>query len=77
MSQLGGVKREDVIGATDTKWIGSYAKAVVESGDSTGSHSDNLNEYFRKNFRKLDSAQAMDVVNELAAGKEPAACLDG
>ena len=32
-SQLGSVKREDVIGATDTKWIGSFAKAVVENGD--------------------------------------------
>ena len=77
-SQLAGVKREDVVGASDSKWIGSYAKAVVESGDSTGSHSDALNEYFRKNFRKLEYAQAMDVVSELATMEqdEPAACLD-
>ena len=51
--QLGSVKREDVITSKDTKWIGSYAKAIVDDGDSSGSHSDALNEYFRKNFRKL------------------------
>ena len=62
-AELAGVKREDVVGASDSKWVGSFAKAVVESGDSSGAHSDALDEYFRKNFRKLSAAQAMDVLN--------------
>ena len=79
-AQLGSIKRDQVLSSTDTKWIGSYARAIVEDGDSTGAHSDALNEYFRKNFRKLSVEQAMDVVNELTSSgtkDEPAACLDG
>ena len=53
--QLGSIKRDDVIGATDTKWVGSFTKAVLDDGDASGSHSDALNEYFRKNFRKLSA----------------------
>ena len=75
-SDLQAIKREDVIGSSDSKWIASYAEALVQSGDQTGSHSDALNEYFRKNFRKLSSGQALDVVNSLAQREEPAACLD-
>ena len=76
---MSSVNREQVLGQSDTKWIGNYAKAIVEDGDSTGSHSDALNEYFRKNFRKLSSEQAMDVVNSLAdsSKEEPSQCLDG
>ena len=77
-TDLQAVKREDVLSATDSKWIGQYTQAVVASGDSTGAHSDALNEYFRKNFRKMSREQALDVVNSLAADViEPAACLDG
>ena len=76
-SDLSAIKREDVISATDSKWIASYTQAVVASGDQSGAHSDALNEYFRKNFRKLSREQALDVVNSLAVDiKEPAACLD-
>ena len=56
VQNLSAVKREDVIASQDPKWIGSFAKAVMESGDQSGNHSDALNEYFRKNFRKLSSA---------------------
>ena len=28
-AQLSSIKREDVIGASDSKWVGSYAKAIV------------------------------------------------
>ena len=55
VSDLQYISREDVVGATDTKWVGSYARAVVQSGDSSGVYSDALNEYFRKNYRKLTS----------------------
>ena len=30
---LQSVKREDVIGSSDSKWIASYAQALVQSGD--------------------------------------------
>ena len=54
-ADLGSVTRQDVLGASDSKWISSYVQAVVQSGDSSGSHSENLNEYYRKNFRKVSS----------------------
>ena len=65
-SSIGSVKREDVIGSTDPKWIGTVTKAVMQSGDQSGNHSDALNEYFRKNFRKLTSAQALSIIGEMA-----------
>ena len=55
VGDLSSVKREDVLKSSDSKWIGSYVKAVVESGDASGAHSDNIDEYFRKNFRKMSS----------------------
>ena len=78
-SQLGSISRDQVLGASDSKWIGSYAKAIIENGDSTGQHSDALNEYMRKNFRKLSTGQAMDIINSIGEDekREPAACLDG
>ena len=76
VSDLAGVKSNDVISSGDTKWVASYMQAAVQSGDSTGAHGENLNEYFRKNFRKLSSTQAMDFINSLDKVTEPAACLD-
>ena len=74
---LATIKRDDVLSNSDSKWLASYVQAVVKSGDQSGSHSDALDEYFRRNFRKLSSAQAIDVVNSLAENcTEPAACLD-
>ena len=62
-TDLANVKREDVVSATDSKWMGSFVEAVVRSGDANGAHSDAINEYFRKNFRKLSQEQALDVVS--------------
>ena len=78
VADLGSVTRQDVLGASDSKWIGSYVQAVVQSGDSSGSHGENLDEYYRKNFRKVSSEQALDVIGSLAqVSDQPAACLDG
>ena len=33
VQSLGSVKREDVVGASDPKWVGSFAKAVMETND--------------------------------------------
>ena len=77
VADLQNVTRDQVVNSKDTKWIGSYARAVVQSGDASGTHSEALNEFFRKNFRKLSSDQALDVINSLAkVSEEPAACLD-
>ena len=78
-SQLGSINRDQVLNAPDTKWIGSYAKAIIENGDSSGQHGDALNEYMRKKFRKLSTEQAMDIINSIGEEpkEEPAACLDG
>ena len=74
--QLSSVKREDVLSSSDTKWVGSYAEAVMAADDAT--HADALDEYMRRNFRKLSSAQAMDVINGMANQTDKAsACLDG
>ena len=50
-STLGSVSRADVVGASDTVWMGKLVKEVAESGNDE--HVDAINEYFRKNFRKL------------------------
>ena len=75
VGDLGSIKREDVL-ASDSKWIGSYVSAVAESGDASGSHGENIDEYFRKNFRKMSLSQANDVIGEVAKLSGPAACLD-
>ena len=62
VGDLGSIKREDVL-ASDSKWMGSYVSAVAEAGDDSGAHSENIDEYFRKNFRKMSSAQAHDVLS--------------
>ena len=76
-ANLSSIKREEVLSSTDSKWFGSYVQAVVQSGDASGAHSDNINEYFRKNFRKMSAPQALDVINSLVEiGQKPSECLD-
>ena len=71
------IRREDVIGARDTTWIGDFVKTLAQQGDQTGSHSEALNEYFRKNFRKMTAPQAKVVISSIAeASKGPIECLD-
>ena len=70
------IKREEVLATKDFKWLGNYVQAVVETNDANGA--DAVNEYFRKNFRKVTTKQALDVVSALAEKAEaPFACLDG
>ena len=79
-AEFSAVKREDVVGATDTKWMSKYVQSVAEQGDASGAQSDSVNEYFRKNFRKLSTEQAMDLTQGLydhhMKSKQPVACLD-
>jgi hypothetical protein len=69
------VSRADVLATTDTKWLGTYVQSVIETGDASGA--DAVNEYFRKNFRKLSTRQALDVVEAMAVNTGPSAILDG
>ena len=75
LSDLGSINRADVIGATDTVWMGKLVKAVAESGDNE--HAAAIDEYFRKNFRKLSVRQALDVLEPLGEEEVEAPSLDG
>ena len=55
-------------------------KAEVEEGFDASSASDSVNEYFRKNFRKMNVAQASDILahmNNDNAIENGITCLDG
>ena len=55
--------------------MGKVVKEVAESGSDE--HADAINEYFRKNFRKLTVRQALDVLEPLSELEDGAANLDG
>ena len=47
------------------------------ASENSAAGAENVNEYFRKNFRKVSSAQALDVVGAMATqGNTKTACLD-
>ena len=48
---LGSITKDEVVNSSDSKWVGQHCRQVVESDDSQ--HLDAIDEYFRKNFRKL------------------------
>ena len=74
---IASVSRADLLASKDTKWVGQYVKAVATAGDET--HAGHVDEYFRKNFRKLDHRQALDILEPMGdqATKTQAQCLDG
>ena len=74
-STLGSASRADIVGATDSVWMGKVVKEVSESGSEE--HADAINEYFRKNFRKLTLRQALDVLEPLSELEQGSANLDG
>ena len=45
------VTRDQVLATTDSKWLGDYMQKVAASEDVAGA--ENMNEYYRKNFRKV------------------------
>ena len=60
--------------------MGALVKAVAmahASGHDTSAHADAVNEYFRKNFRKLSRQQALDILLPLGADvTQKALCYD-
>jgi S-methylmethionine-dependent homocysteine/selenocysteine methylase len=52
---IASVSRQDLLDSKDTKWVGQYIKAVSTASESDAqTHAGNIDEYFRKNFRKLN-----------------------
>ena len=53
----------------DYKWVGQYVKAVtvapLSEHDDVCYHVANIDEYFRKNFRKMNARQALDILEPL------------
>ena len=60
---MGAITKDQVINSTDSKWVGQLCRQICES-EST-QHADAVDEYFRKNFRKLSVRQALDVLEPL------------
>ena len=55
--------------------MGKLVKTVAETNNDQ--HADAINEYFRKNFRKLSVQQALDVLEPLGETEKESASLDG
>ena len=60
---LGSITKDEVVSSGDSKWMGQLCRQVCEANDSQ--HADAIDEYFRKNFRKLSVRQALDVLEPL------------
>ena len=77
---IASVSRQDVLSCKDSKWMGQYIKAVCAAPEAEAqSHADNIDEFFRNNFRKLDYRQAVDIFEALYQKDKHshAAALDG
>ena len=72
------VTKSSLLDSKDYKWVGQYVKAVTLAPHSEiGSHPAQIDEYFRKSFRKLTSRQAYEILQPLGDNtEEKAACLD-
>ena len=57
------VSRADIVASTDAKWIAQLVGQVATTGDAT--HADALDEYFRKNFRKVSFEDALATLKVL------------
>lgn len=62
----------------DPHWVGQYIKAVTLShNEDTVEHAAQIDEFFRKNFRKLSHRDAFAMLEPLAkCSTEKAVCLD-
>ena len=79
---LARVSKADIIGAKDTKWVAQVVRslAFAEAHDSHFSGeqtAEALNEYFRKNFRKLSKDQGIDFMRAFDNVNKLTRSLDG
>ena len=73
---LGSVSRADLLASKDYEWVGRYAKEVAVADDVT--HAGYLDEYMRKNFRKMSAKDALAVLSQLGSldDSQEAKCLE-
>ena len=76
---ISSVTKNQLLESKDYKWVGQYVKAVtLAPAQDVSQHVTNIDEYFRKNFRKINARQALDVLEPLGEDTtQKAACLDG
>ena len=60
---LSSVKKEDVVSCQDAKWMTGFVKQVALAGD--GSYTDAIDEYHRKQFRKISKEDAIATLRAL------------
>ncbi len=59
--------------------MGEYIKAVTTAphGTNVSAHVESIDEYFRKNFRKMSPRQALEILEPLGSiVEQKASCLD-
>lgn len=63
------MSRQEIVSSTDSKWVAkllhSHTLAELEPGYNAQPTAEALNEYFRKNFRKLSKEQALGFLEAL------------
>ena len=69
---LASVTRKQVVESKDYKWMGEYVKAVTTAphGTNVTNHVESIDEYFRKNFRKMSPRQALEILEPLGSNVE-------
>merc|ERR1712183_1048766 len=65
--------KDQIVGATDYSQIHSVVTSVATSGDA--SHTPALDEYFRKQFRKMSHEDAIKTLSSLGEGRNIASAL--
>ena len=78
---LAGVTKADIVGSKDPKWLAQVVRslAVAEAHDSHYNGEQTaaaLNEYFRKNFRKISRDQALGYLRAFGATNSLSRSLD-
>ena len=74
---LASVSQADLLASTDCNWVGQYVRSVIVADDVT--HAAYVDEYFRKQFRKMSARDAYAVLEQLGnqTDRQVAKCLDG
>ena len=69
---LASVTRKQVVESKDYKWMGEYVKTVTTAphGTNVTNHVESIDEYFRKNFRKMSPRQALEILEPLGSNVE-------
>jgi hypothetical protein len=68
---LKDIQNSDITGSKDSKWVAKVLKShtleeVHNKGYDAEARAEALNEFFRKNFRKLSKEQSLDFIKELS-----------